>query len=234
MLAIFDDALIRFFGQYKWNQNTPPILLARSGRENNAIDLFIEKTYNKKKSDLVGPRTFPKPLITVVRDALVPDGPRENPGTVRNVHKDAERGLAVVMKAPKAEKFDFDVNIYLDNETQLRHFELQTINLFPYNTGWVPVDFGDKQWYLNENKVFQYGSVLGEQLLQIDLNQKVDNTNYENSGKELREIQYTLGCTLHVVIPFQPYSVPLATQMCVSVVDDEGTEFDNIEIELGE
>lgn len=233
MLSIFDDALIRLVEMLKWRGKSIPVVQAGADRAHAALEEWLERNRGIKSSQLGGEKTFPYPFAAIKRDLLREELAKSNPGVMRNIFKDKDRGVGFAMRSPQQSTCDFDVNFYFDDDDQLKNFELQVNTLFPMGTAWITVDFGDTKWYHNENAVFSYAKVLKFQTLQVDLSEFVENSSIEQPGLDQREIRATMGGVLHAVIPFQPYAVPLAVDTEIKIISaaDEVTEIDSILVE---
>lgn len=223
MLGIYEEALVRFFSQIEW-RNKIPVVYAGSDRAHGTVAKWLKINRNIETSQLGGALPIPYPFAAVWRSRFTDDIPRRSMYHHRGFCKDIENGIAMTMRTPKSVVCDFDVNFYFDDELQMENIEWQIHNLFPDQVAWVTVDYKDPKWYEAPNERFTFAQVLGEQRIQLDLNNLVDSSSIEQSGLDQNEFRMTLSGNLHGYIPFQPYSRPIVKEVTFRVTEENSLE----------
>jgi hypothetical protein len=232
MLSIYDECVVRFFKQVKWYGREVPVVLAAPDRAFSQIKDWLTKARGEKMSSMMGEKTTPFPFIAVWIDPYQEDSQLFNPNVIRDIGVNPESGYGYAMRAPLPVTAGVSVNIYTDDMRMRRFIEYQLFNLFPQKLGWITVDFGDPKWYTPPDNVMEFAKILGEQKLRFMWESLSDNSTIEDSGLGDRSFRMTLSLTLHALIPFQPYAVPIARglKFCFSEYETE-LELGTVEVE---
>lgn len=227
MLTIYQAALVRFFSQIKWGGSIVPVVLAGPDRAHAQVKDWLHKNKGIILSQADGETATPYPFIAVWMARFQTETLLVNPRHYRIVNP--QEGFGYAMRKPEAVKAAVDVNIYVEDLEQSNHLELQIRNLFINKHAWVTVDYDDPRWYEPPNDVFQFARILGQQKLRLVEEQLVDNTVLENSGLSGKEVRMTWSGEFFGWIPFQPYAVPVAETIEITLNDyNTGEEYSSV------
>lgn len=216
MMELYNDALLRFMSQIRWQGKPVPSVFAGADRAYSAIKDWLEKERGIRISTSAGEASVPYPFMAIWREPFQENAPLVSSGIFR-IPSFPNAGYGFAMRSPRPVKARCDVNIYFKDKTQAEFLELQMRSLFINKISYITVDFNDTRWYQPPNDVYSYAKVLGYQDLLIEEDSLTDNSSLEDSGLRQREIRYTLSFNLSGWIPFQPYMVPLANEVIYEV-----------------
>ncbi len=224
MLNLYDDALVRFFQQLRWQGSIIPIVVAGADRAHAQVKEWLKENKDLKISQACGETALPYPFIAVNLEPFIRDPELTNPGLHRNFAMQTEAGYGFAVRNPRAVKAPMEINFYFSSQEQSRHVEFQYYTLFPLDQAWVDVDYADPKWYLPPNEVFEFAKILGQRQLRLTVQGLVDNSSLEDSGLNQRELRFTLSGELYGWIPFQPYAVPIAQSLEYQLFEKDSEE----------
>lgn len=209
MMEIYNDALLRFFGQIKWNGKSVPAVFAGSDRAHSQIRDWWLRERKIEISTSAGEASIPYPFMAIYREPFQEAKEMVTNGIFR-ISSNISEGYGFAMKSPRPVKATCQTNFYCKDRTQMEILEFQVRSLFQGNTSWIPVNFTNPKWYQPPNDIFSFAKVLGYQDLLIEEGGLSDNSTIEDNGLKQREIRFTLSFTLYGWLPHQAYMVPLA------------------------
>jgi hypothetical protein len=218
---IYDDALIRFFGQLKWNGAPVPVVKGGADRAHSQAQQWLKKNRGVDRSKAVGATSIPYPFIAIWREPFTPDTALNNPSHYR-IPLLPEEGIGVAVQKPQAVTSGVDVNIYTIDLAQANFLLFQLQSLFRLQKAWITIDFADSRWYQPPNNVFKFAQYLGQQKSRINYENVVDNSTVTQTTLDQKDIRHTVSCVLHGWLPYQPYSVPLVHQIRYEVYTEDG------------
>ena len=224
MLNLYDDAVVRFFSQLRWQGPVLPVVVAGADRAHAQVKEWLLLNKDLEVSKACGETALPYPFCAVELAPFVSIKALENPGVYRHFAMLPEAGYGFAMKKPRPMKSTIAVNFYFSTQEQSRHIEFQLLNLFPQDQAWVDVDYTDPRWYEPPNQGFEFAKVLGQKKLRLTTQGIVDNSLLENSGLAQRELRFTLSGELYGWIPFQPYAVPIAKSVEYQLIERDSEE----------
>lgn len=223
MLTLYDEALVRFFQQIRWQGRLIPVVVAGPERAHAQVKEWLKVNNNLEMSQACGDRAMPYPFIAIYLGLFDEEPKLANPAIYRHV-PDPRIGYGFAIRRPKPIKAQADVNVYFSSREQARHIEAQIHNLFPEKYAWVDINFDDARWYTPPNEGFQFARMWGQQMARIEHSGLVDNSSLEQSSLNDREIRYTLTCILHGWMPYQPYAVPLVNSFEIQLIEGDSEE----------
>jgi hypothetical protein len=223
MMEIYNDAILRFMQQIKWNGKAVPCVWSGGDRAYAQIREWYKRERNVEISVSSGEASIPRPFMAAWRDPFVEAKELSGQGIYRiTPNKNSSFGYA--MRSPSYVKSKCEVNIYCKDLTQSGIIEFQLRRLFVDGWSGIPVDFTDSRWYQPPNDVFSFAKILGYQDLLLQEDSLVDNSSLEDSGLRQSEIRLTFTFTLFGWIPHQYYSVPVAHGIVCEFIDKVSEE----------
>jgi len=224
MLSIYDEAMIRFLAQVRWQGQVVPVVIAGADRAKAQVKDWLRDNRGIKISKAHSETAIPYPFMAVQLTPFKTDVTLANPAVLRRFAIQREAGYGFAVRKPKAVTSAVTTNMYFSSREQARHIEFQIYNLFQMEQAWVDVDYTDPKWYTPPNEGFEFAKILGQQSLRLQLQGIVDNTQLEDSGLNDIDYRYTMTCTMFGWIPYQPYAVPLAKSITYQIAEEDSEE----------